>query len=86
MTSASTLQNQKRDKRNPPKAQDKIIIKIRMEIHEIDKETTEKKINQMKPKSGSLKISIKLINFEPDCGRLNNGPSKDIYPLIPRAC
>lgn len=57
-----------------------------MEIHEIDKETTEKKINQMKPKSGSLKISIKLINFKPDCGRLNNGPSKDIYPLIPRAC
>lgn len=43
MTLVSTLQDQKRDKRNPPKAQDKIIIKIRMEIHEIDKEITEKK-------------------------------------------
>lgn len=78
MALVSTLQNQKRDKRNPPKAQDKIIIKIRMEIYEIDKETTEKKINQMKPKSSLLKISIKLINFEPDCRQLNNGPSKDI--------
>lgn len=42
MTLVSTLQDQKRDKK-PPKAQDKIIIKIRMEIHEIDKEITEKK-------------------------------------------
>lgn len=63
------------------------IIKIRMEIHELDKETTEeKKKNQWNQNLVLLKISVKLINFEPDCGRLNNGPSKDMYALIPETC
>lgn len=56
----SALQTRKGTTEIQDKHAIKRIIKIRMEIHELDKETTEEKKKSMEPKSGSFENISKI--------------------------
>ena len=59
--------NQKKKNKLNPKEVIRKEIRLRAEINETENSKSMGKKKSMKPKAGSLRRSVKLINFQSDC-------------------